>query len=137
MPSGTNYVSNPGYTPVQARVAPMNENTIPSGATIVRGFYYAWSSDDTGSGFTGVSWFENVKDGPTWYFLKNHSGFETFQEYIDSTMPNPNLDSVFSEWQAYIISLDNSGGSDGAIAAGNFATQVGTGARGCVTYVNS
>lgn len=88
MSSGGNYVSAP-YSAVAAYSVD-GTNTIPSGATIVRGIYYMWND----GGFTGKGWKYNVLGGPT----NIYPGFSSDEDVANYVAANGNLDDVFSHW---------------------------------------
>ncbi len=99
MPSGANYVSNPGYEPVQARTISTYNSSIPSGHVAVQGWYY-YHND---GGFTGNGWFTNVESGPTYRYLmevlKPTTGdleAAMRSHYIEQ---NGNLTAMFNWWQ--------------------------------------
>ena len=102
MPSGTNYVSNPGYEPVQARTISTYNSSIPSGHVAVQGWYY-YHNDD---GFTGSGWFTHVHSGPTYrYLTEEYNKTGNLTDNLETEMgtyyrqQNGNLTEMFNWWQ--------------------------------------
>ena len=90
--NGVEYV----YEPVSAR-ALSGSFEIPSGATVVDGFYFIW--DD--GGFTGNGWLTNVQGGPTQIFFGANND-QAVEEYLNAQQEatgSANLNAVFSNWQ--------------------------------------
>lgn len=83
------YVFHPQYSPVAAYNVD-NQNTIPSGASIVRGIYYKWDNQ----GFTGQGWLYNVAGGPT----NMYPDFTSDDDVADYVAATGNLNAVFSNW---------------------------------------
>ena len=103
MSAGSNYVENKFqyedgtelHSAVSARVT-NTTNTIPSGASIVRGIYYMWNDE----GFTGKGWMHEITGGPTNIYPDFKSNNDVAQYVID----RGNLDAVFSYWaQSYTL----------------------------------
>ena len=92
MAYGANYSVNPEIYSEVAAFSTRN-NTIPSGASIVRGIYYMWNDE----GFTGNGWMHNVDGGPT----NIYPGFTSDQDVADYVAREKNLDDVFSYWSQH------------------------------------
>lgn len=87
---GGYYVPNPNQYTQVAAYSVARANTIPSGASIVRGIYYMWNDE----GFTRQGWMYNIEGGPTNiypYFKSN----EDVANYVAAT---GNLNEVFTYW---------------------------------------
>lgn len=89
---GSAYVPYPQYSAVAAYSVP-DQNTIPSGASIVHGIYYMWNE----SGFTGHGWKYEVTGGPT-NMYPEFSSDDDVAEYVAN---NRNLNEVFSYWSQH------------------------------------
>lgn len=87
---GGYYVPNPNQYTQVAAYSVARDNTIPSGASIVRGIYYMWDE----RGFTGKGWMYEISGGPT----NMYSGFTSNGDVADYVATNGNLDAVFSSW---------------------------------------
>ena len=119
MESGSNFISLPDsnqYDGVSGRSVSTDANSIPSGGTVINGVRFLWEiSEQPGEGnwggFTGISWFTDIKTGPTGYFNNGQ-----FQEEVDVynylTQPGSpgNLNAVFDQWQSYLNYLVQNGG---------------------------
>ena len=108
MSAGSNYVENKFqyedgtelYSAVSARVT-NTTNTIPSGASIVRGIYYMWNDE----GFTGKGWMYEINGGPT----NIYPDFDSDNDVAQYVITNGNLDAVFSYWAQHytLVGWDN------------------------------
>lgn len=87
---GGYYVPNPNQYTQVAAYSVARENTIPSGASIVRGIYYMW--DD--GGFTGKGWMYDIPGSPT-NMYEEFTSNDDVAAYVAS---KGNLDAVFSYW---------------------------------------
>lgn len=109
---GENRVDEP-YSSVQAySIAPQNSKIISGGddgdVQVNQGYTFSWVYNPNGvSGFTGVSWFDDVDGSPL-----NYSGITA--EEINSQFENSNrqdLNDIFRTWQDY-LALNDSAASD-------------------------
>lgn len=92
---GSAYVPHPQYSAVAAYSVP-DQNSIPSGASIVHGIYYMWNE----GGFTGQGWMYEITGGPT----SMYPDFKSNEDVANYVANNGNLNEVFSNWsQSYTL----------------------------------
>lgn len=135
----TNYINNPNqYDGVSGRSVSYNSNTIPSGVTTVKGYFFHWNPDDTPGGFINTGWYSDFKDSPvnTYNSGKYANDDAGFQKYVESLGTNPNLNDVFTQWEQYINNLDATSEGQGAYVLSAFVTHIQeNGGFQCVTLL--
>lgn len=106
---GSNYVP-PVAAPEQETYSSVrafgvsNDVVIPSSATQVGGYYYAWNDN----GFIGQGWFVNETGGPTQkYGFANDAAVNQYLEELQIAGKAVNLDAVFKAWQEWLSTLND------------------------------
>ena len=101
MSSGSKYIQAP-YDAVSAQSVSTFANTIPSGASIVRGIYYMWND----GGFTGYGWKSDIEGSPIQMAISTGeiptAGYTTDEEAAAAYVASEgNLNKVFDYWSRY------------------------------------